>query len=76
MKSNAGSCPQCNQMMKEDCPEGLCPHCLLVRAAPVEGDPTGSLPAQAKGRFRAPHPDELNGQIDGIEINELLGVSG
>ena len=76
MNFGDGRCPRCNHLMEADSPSGLCPYCLLVTASPADGDLTGSLPVKSLGRFRAPHPDELNGKIDGIEINELLGVGG
>jgi tRNA A-37 threonylcarbamoyl transferase component Bud32 len=73
-------CPQCQEELAADAPEGLCPECLLQQglAANLHG-----FYRQAQGRsspqispFLPPEPAELAEDFPQLEILELLGQGG
>jgi serine/threonine protein kinase len=68
------SCPQCQQPLSADAPDGLCPQCLLKAAA----DPLPSTPAAglADDFIDIGDPAETAKKLPQFEIIELLGRGG
>ena len=64
------NCPSCGAQLALDAPGGLCPSCLLKRAAQL-GATTGN-----ETGFVAPDPAELAHHFPHLEIVELLGRGG
>ena len=61
----AKRCPQCQNELPADAPEGLCPTCLLRGGLPSRGStaPYGAF-------FRPPAPEELATHFPQLEIVE------
>jgi serine/threonine protein kinase len=65
------NCPRCGAPIPGEAPRGLCPKCLLARAAaPTEAGDAASPAADP------PHPDELKKAFPQLEILELIGRGG
>ncbi len=68
---NLNPCPQCGTPIPGDAPQGLCPRCVLARAAtPTEGG------SPAGGRLVAPALEVVAAAFPTLEILELLGFGG
>ena len=68
---NLNPCPQCGTPIPGDAPQGLCPRCVLARAAtPTEGG------SPAGGRLVAPALEVVAAAFPALEILELLGFGG
>jgi serine/threonine protein kinase len=64
------NCPQCGNPISEDAPSGLCPACVLAKAA-ITDNQTNPNP-----KSPPPSPDELAAQFPDLEILEIIGVGG
>ncbi len=75
-------CPQCQQPLPENAPEGLCPACLAKVALETEpATPGGTININpmgeaAPGTRVPPDPAQLAAQFPQLEIIELLGMGG
>jgi tRNA A-37 threonylcarbamoyl transferase component Bud32 len=75
-----GTCPECGAALSSDCPEGLCPKCLLrfglpeSEVQPVEDRQDRTTPH--RGLFTPPTPAELAPLFPQLEILELIGQGG
>jgi predicted Ser/Thr protein kinase len=76
-------CPQCQQPLPENAPEGLCPACLAKVALggepPTPGGGTiniNPMGEAAPGARVPPDPTRLAAQFPQLEIIELLGMGG
>jgi hypothetical protein len=67
-------CPVCHNPMAADAPEGLCPHCLYLRA--FDGDVAGNGQATEPAPFQPPEPHELADHFPQLDILELVGHGG
>ena len=64
-------CPKCGASIPADAPQGLCPRCVLARAAtPTESGRTGG------GGWEMPAPEAVALAFPHLEILELLGRGG
>ncbi len=64
-------CPQCGGTVPPDAPQGLCPRCVLARAAtPTEGG------AKSGSRLTPPPMETVAAAFPQFEILELIGIGG
>ena len=64
------NCPQCGKPIPENAPSGLCPSCVLAKAATTAN--------QTNPNPKSPPPslDELASHFPDLEILEVIGVGG
>src|SRR5262245_20368317 len=87
--SDPSRCPQCQTLLPDDAPRGLCPKCLLLagfESEPEPGflsrandpaiEPTMKSPAGSGNGFQPPSPVELGPLFPQLEILELIGKGG
>lgn len=66
-------CAGCGAPIPSEASMGICPKCLAAGAGSPE---PSSRPASSRKKFQPPAPEELNGLIDDIEIECLIGRGG
>ncbi len=72
--TTARTCPQCQQPLAGDAPDGLCPQCLLKAAAgPAPSTASDGLPGDI---IDIGDPAEVAKKLPQFEILELLGRGG
>ena len=64
-------CPKCGTPIPADAPQGLCPGCVLARAA--QGTETGF---QSSDRLTPPSLEAVRTAFPDLEILELIGLGG
>jgi len=69
-QSNPGTCPQCGAAIAPDAPQGLCPRCVLRRAATTEPEPQPAATAEV------PSLERVAAAFPQLQILELLGCGG
>ena len=69
-------CPQCQQPLPNNAPEGLCPQCLLRAAAAPPSEPQVVTTSGGGGVVDIGDPVAVGKCLPQFEIHELLGRGG
>ena len=71
-------CRQCESILEEESPDGLCPDCSEAKSAIVSPEIPSSQRSTVKSRPRhsVPPPEELSEYFPQLQIGELLGQGG
>jgi serine/threonine protein kinase/ankyrin repeat protein len=72
--SPAHLCPECQQPLAPDAPDGLCPQCLLKAAAGPS--PASHLDGLPDDIIDIADPEEVRKRLPQFEIHELIGRGG